>query len=83
MQNVFLEIFAHRDVGLIEEGLHATRFNLFGNPLCYPRIGPGMTDEYEPCALSLLWLVVRQRLVSRYRLMKLNYSGHSLGKAKV
>ena len=62
MQNTFLEIFAYSDVSLIEKGFRTTRFDLFGDPLGYLRIGPGMTDEYEPCSLSLLWLVMCQRL---------------------
>jgi hypothetical protein len=63
MQNAFLEIFAHSDVSLVKESFRTTCLDLFGNPLCYPRVGPGMTDEYEPCALSLLWLVMCQRPV--------------------
>jgi hypothetical protein len=35
-----------------------------------------MANEYEPCPLSLLRLVMCQRLVPQYRLVKLNYSGH-------
>ncbi len=63
MQNAFLEIFAHSDVSLVKESFRTTRFDLLGNPLCYPRISSGMTDEYEPRSLSLLWLVMCQRLI--------------------